>query len=103
MMASMRSRSPLARVLPGFSGLDAVVVAGAQDQVAASRWRAVGDGHRLGAVDEAEAEQVLADAAGQFPAQGVVGRDQQRVGAVRGQGRVVGGGGLRHQLRVARR
>ena len=103
MMASMRSRSPLARVLPGFPGLGAVVVAGAHDQVAASRWRAVGDGHRLGAVDEAEAEQVLPDAAGQFPAQGVVGRDEQRVGAVRGQGRVVGGGGLHHRAPGARR
>ena len=100
MMASMRSRSPLARVLPGLSGLDAVVVAGAHDQVAAPRRRAAGDGHRLGAVDEAEAEQVLPDAAGQFPAQGVVGRDQQRVGVAGGQGGVVGGGGLDHQLRV---
>jgi hypothetical protein len=78
----------------GFSGFGVVVVAGAHDQVTAARPPGVGDGNRPGVVDQAAANQAFPDAAGQFPAQGVVGRDQQRVGAVGGQGRVVDGGGL---------
>ena len=85
---------------PRLPGLDAVVVAGAHDQVADPYRRAARDGHRRGPVDQAEAEQVLPDAARQLPAQGVVGGDQQRVGVVGGQGGVVVGGGLDHQLRV---
>ena len=46
-------------------------------------------------------QQVLPDAARQFPAQGVVGRDQQRVRAVRGQGGVVGDGRLGYNARVS--
>ena len=75
-----------------------MVVGGAHDQVAAAGGRAAGDGRRAGVVDQAEADQVLPDAARQFPAQGVVGRDQQRVAVAGGQGGVVGGGGLRDQL-----
>ena len=101
MMASMRSRSPLARVRPGSPAstrwsLRVHMIRSPRPAAAPS---AMVD--RLGVVDQAEAEQVLPDAAGQLPAQGVVGRDQQRVGVVGGQGGVVGGGGLGHQLRVA--
>ena len=84
----------------GLPRLDRAVVAGADDQVPGAGGGAVGDGHRRPGGDDAEADQVVADAAGQFPAQRVIGGHQQHVGAVQGQREVVGGGGVHHLLRV---
>ena len=97
----MRSRSPLARVRPGSPASTAVVVAGADDQVPAAGRGAVGDAHGGSGPDDAEADQVIADAAGQFPAQRVVGGHQQRVGAVHGERDVGGRGGIHHLFRFA--
>jgi hypothetical protein len=85
----------------GFAGLDTVVVAGADDQVPRAGRGAVSDAHRRPGRDHAEADQVLADAAVQFAAQRVVGRHQQGVGVVQGEGEVGGRGGLHHLLRFA--
>ena len=85
----------------GLPRLDGVVVAGADDQVAAAGRGAVGDGDRGAGLDDAEADQVVADAAGQLAAQRVVGGHQQRVGAAGGEGDVGGRGGVHHLLRVA--
>src|SRR5438045_2747057 len=52
-----------------FARLDAVVVAGADDQVAGAGPGAVGDGHRGSILDDAKGDKVIADAAVQFPAQ----------------------------------
>ena len=84
----------------GLPRLDGMVVARADDQVADAGLRAVGDAHRRAGLDDAQADQVLADAPGQFPAQRVVGGHQQHVGAVQGQREVVGRGGVHHLLRV---
>ena len=51
-------------------------------------------------MDDAEADQVIADAAGQLPAQRVIGGHQQHIGAVQGEREVVGRGGVHHLLRV---
>ena len=48
----------------GFPGLDRMVVAGAHDQVPGAGLGAVGDGHGGAVLDDAEADQVVADAAG---------------------------------------
>ena len=85
----------------GLPSLDGVVVAGADDQVPGAGRGAVGDAHRRPGLDDAQADQVVADAAGQFPAQRVVGGHQQHVGAVQGQREVGGCGGVHHLLRVA--
>ena len=82
----------------GFTGLDGVVVAGADDQVAGAGGGAVGDRHRGADGDDAEGDEVLADAAVQLAAQRVVGRHQQRIGAVQGQREVGGCGGVCHLL-----
>ena len=66
----------------GFAGLDAVVVTGADDQVARAGPGGVGDGHREPVLDDAKGDEVLAGAAVQFVAQRVVGGHQQRVRAV---------------------
>ena len=66
----------------GLPRLGGVVIAGADDQVAGAGGGAVGDGHGGAVLDDAEADQVVADAAGQFPAQRVVGGHQQDIGAV---------------------
>ena len=50
--------------------------------------------------DDAQGDEVLADAAGQLAAQRVVGGHQQGVGAVRGEGDVGGRGGVHHLLRL---
>ena len=100
-MASMRSRSPLASVRPGSPASTRVVVAGADDQVPRAGRGAVGDGDRGAGLDDAEADQVVADPAGQFAAQRVVGGHQQGVRAVQGQRDVGGRGGVHHLLRVA--
>ena len=97
----MRSRSPLARARPGSPCLDVVVVAGADDQVAGAGPGAVGDGDRGAVLDDAEGDEVVADAAGQLAAQRVVGGHQQGVGAAGGEGDVGGCGGVHHLLRVA--
>ena len=85
----------------GLARLDGVVVAGADDQVAGAGLGAVGDGDCGAGLDDAEGDEVVADAAAQFAAQRVVGGHQQRVGAVRGQGDVGGRGGVRHLLGVS--
>ena len=97
----MRSRSPLASVRPGSPASDRMVVASAHDQVAGAGGGAVGDAHGRARLDDAEADQVIADAAGQFPAQCVVGGHQQRVGAVHGERDVGGRGGIQHLFRIA--
>ena len=85
----------------GLPRLDGVVVAGADDQVPGAGGGTVGDGHRGSGLDDAEADQVLADAAGQLPAQRVVRGHQQRVRALQGEREVIGDGGVHHLLRVA--
>ena len=85
----------------GLSGLDAMVVAGADDQVAGAGLGAVGDADRGPGRDDAQLDEVVADAAGQFAAQRVVGGHQQDVGAVGGQRDVGGRGGVHHLLRLA--
>ena len=84
----------------GLPRLDLAVVAGADDQVPGAGGGAVGDAHRGPGADDAEADQVVADAAGQFPAQRVIGGHQQHIGTVQGQREVVGRGGVHHLLRV---
>jgi hypothetical protein len=69
-----------------------VVVAGAGDQVARAGLGAVGDADRGAICDDAELDEVVADAAGQLAAQRVLGGHQQGVGAVGGQGDVGGRG-----------
>ena len=66
----------------GLARLDTVVVLRADDQVAGAGPGAVGDGHRGAVLDDAQRDEVVADAAGQLAAQRVVGGHQQRVGAV---------------------
>jgi hypothetical protein len=85
----------------GLSRLDAVVVAGADDQVPGAGPGAVGDLHRGPAGDGAEGDEVLADAAVQFAAQRVVRGHQQRVHPVQGQREVGGCGGVHHLLGLA--
>ena len=85
----------------GLTGLDVVVVAGADDQIARTGPGAVGDAHCGPVVDGAEGDEVVADAAVQLAAQRVVGRHQQRVGAACGQGDVGSRGGVHHLLGVA--
>ena len=46
----------------GFPGLGGVVVAGADDEVAGAGLGAVGDGYRRSGLDEAEGDEVVADA-----------------------------------------
>jgi hypothetical protein len=53
----------------GLAGLDAMVVAGADDQVAGAGLGTVGDADRGPGRDDAQLREVLADAAGQFAAQ----------------------------------
>ena len=85
----------------GLPRLGAVVVAGADDQVPRAGRGAVGDAHRGAGGDHAEADQVLADPAGQLAAQRVVRGHQQGVRAVQGQREVGGRGGVHHLLRFA--
>jgi hypothetical protein len=82
----------------GLPRLDGMVPFGADDQVARAGLGAVGDADRGTCLDDAEADQVVADAAGQLAAQRVVGGHQQRVGAVRGERNVGGRGGVDHLL-----
>jgi len=81
----MRSRSPLASVRPG--------------SPAWTVWSLLVQMIRSPALDEAEADQVLADAAGQFPAQRVVRGHQQRVRALQGEREVISDGSVHHLLR----
>ena len=85
----------------GLARLDAVVVAGADDQVPGAGPGAVGDRDRGPVLDDAQGDEVVADAAVQLAAQRVVRGHQQRVGAARGQRDVGGRGGVHHLLRVA--
>jgi len=57
----------------GFAGFERVVVAGTDDQVPGTGLGSVGDADRGPGLDDAEADEVVADAAGQFPAQRMVG------------------------------
>ena len=84
-----------------FARLGGVVVAGADDQVAAAGLGAVGDGDRGAVLHDAEGDEVVADAAVQFAAQRVIGGHQQGVGAAGGEGDVGGCGSVDHLLRVA--
>ncbi len=52
-------------------------------------------------LDDAEADEVVADAAGQFAARCVADGHQQGIGAVEGEGGVGGRGGVHHLLRVS--
>ena len=85
----------------GLAGLDAVVVAGADDQVPGAGPGAVGDRDRGPVLDDAQGDEVVADAAVQLAAQRVVRGHQQRVGAAGGQRDVGGRGGVHDLLRVA--
>ena len=85
----------------GLARLDGVVVAGADDQVAGAGLGAVGDGDRGAGLDDAEGDEVVADAAVQLAAQRVVGGHQQGVGAAGGEGDVGVRGGVHHLLRVS--
>ncbi len=77
-----------------------MVVAGADDEVAGAGLGAVGDGDRGVGRDDAQGDQVVADAAAQFPAQRVLGGHQQHIGALGGQRDVGGRGGVHHLLGV---
>ena len=90
---------PVGQRPAGLARLDRVIVAGADDQVARAGLGAAGDADRGLGCDDAEADQVVADAAGQFPAQRVLGGHQQRVGAIGGERDVGGRGGVHHLLR----
>ena len=57
--------------------------------------------HRGSGLDDAQGDEVIADAAGQLAAQRMLGRHEQGVGAVGGQGDVGGRGGVHHLLGVA--
>ena len=92
---------PVGQRPAGLPRLEGVVVAGAGDQVAGAGLGAVGDADRGPGGDDAQADEVVADAAGQFAAQRVLGGHQQRVGAVGGQRDVGGRGGVHHLLGVA--
>ena len=87
----------------GFTGLDPVVVAGA-DRSGPRCWRRC---RRRSSPrrrrDDAQGAEVLADAAVQLAAQRVVGRHQQRVGAVRVSARGRRPRRLRHLLGRRRR
>ena len=101
MTASMRSRSPLASVRPGSPAsrvwsLRVQVIRSPGLAWAPSAMRTAGPG-----CDDAQGDEVVADAAGQLAAQRVLGRHQQGVGAVGGQGDVGGRGGVHHLLGVA--
>ena len=86
---------------PGFSCFEPVVVAGAGDQVAGAGRGAIGDADRRSGLDDAQGDEVIADAAGQLAAQRMLGRHEQGVGAVGGQGDVGGRGGVHHLLGVS--
>ena len=52
----------------GLPRLDAVVVAGAEDQVAGAGLGAIGDADRGAVLDDAQDDELVADPAGQLPA-----------------------------------
>ena len=99
MTASIAEQVPVGQRPAGFARLDRVVVAGAGDQVARAGLGAVGDADRGPGGDDAEGDEVVADAAAQFPAQRVIGGHQQHIGAIGGQRDVGGRGGVHHLLR----
>ncbi len=85
----------------GLARFYVVVVASADDQITGAGLGAVGDTDGGPGRDDAESDELVADPAGQFPAQRVVGGHQQRVGAVRGEGDVADRRGVHHLLRVS--
>ena len=78
-----------------------MVVAGADDEVAGAGLGAVGDGYRRSGLDEAEGDEVVADAPVKFAAQSVVGGHEERVGAAGCEGDVGGRGGVHRLLWIA--
>ena len=64
MIASMRSRSPFASDRPGSPAWTEWSFLGAHDQVADAGFGPVGDAHRWIRIDDAEVDEVVADAAG---------------------------------------
>ena len=90
------------RAAGAFPRLDGAVVAGADDQVTAAGLGAIRDGDRGGAGrDDAQGDEVVADAAVEFAAQRVVGGHQQGVGAAHEKRDVGLRGGVHHLLRVS--
>ena len=80
--------------------LDRMVVLGAHDQIPRTGHCTVGDAHRGPGGHGAQADQVIADAAGQLPAQRMIGSHQQRVRTVQGEREVVSRGDVDHLLGV---
>jgi hypothetical protein len=68
----------------GLTRFGHVVVTGTDDQITGAGPGAVGDGHREAAGDDAQGDEVLADAAVQLAAQRMVSCHQQRAGTVSG-------------------
>ena len=101
MTTSMRSRVAVGHGAARFARFGGVVVAGADDQVAGAGLGAAGDGYRGAWLDDAEGDEVVADAAVQLTAQRVVGGHEKRVGAAGGEGDVGGRGGVDHLLGLA--
>src|SRR6185437_6033408 len=100
-MASMRSKSPLARARPGSPAstlwsLRVQMIRSPELACVASAMVTAGPSETMPKGDE-----VLADAAVQLAAQRVVRRHQQRVRAAGGQGDVGGRGGVHHLLGFA--
>jgi hypothetical protein len=91
---------PVGQRPAGLARLDVVVVAGTHDEVTRAGLGAAGDTDRGPFCDDAQADQVVADAAAQYPAQRVLGGHQQHIGAIGGQGDVGGRGGVHHFLGV---
>ena len=63
----------------GFTGLGGLVVSGADDQVSGTGLGAFGDRYRRSGLDEAEGDEVVADAAVEFAAQRVAGGHEEGV------------------------
>jgi hypothetical protein len=75
---------PVGQRPAGLARLDVVVVASTHDEVTRAGLGAAGDTDRGPFCDDAQADQVVADAAAQFPAQRVLGCHQQHIGAIGG-------------------
>jgi hypothetical protein len=60
---------------------------------------AAGDAGRGPGRDDAQGDEVVADAAAQFPAQRVIGGHQLHIGTIGGERDVGGRGGVHHLLR----
>ena len=96
----MRSRSPLASVRPGSPASTPWSLRVQMIRSPGLAWVPSAMRDRGAGLDDAQLDEVVADAAGQLAAQRVVGGHQQDVGAVRGQRDVGGRGGVHHLLRL---